>query len=56
VIGGYDCLLKQIKTAPIFHFPHASQEEFIGHKYFSAEKSRDPVSRRRAPAFDSRHL
>ena len=25
----------------------------IGHKYFSAEKSRDPVSRRRAPTFDS---
>jgi len=28
---------------------------FIGHKYFSVEKSRDPDSRRRAPSFDSRH-
>jgi len=25
----------------------------FGHKYFSVEKSRDPASRRRAPAFNS---
>ena len=28
----------------------------IGHKYFSAEKSCDPVLRRRAPTFDSRKI
>jgi len=28
-------------------------ERGLGHAYFSAEKSRDPASRRRAPAFKS---
>ncbi len=36
-------------------FPHALSAEtgFIGHKYFSALKYRDPDSRRRAPSLAS---
>ncbi len=33
---------------------NGNREYAFGHKYFSAEKSRDPDSRRRAPSFDSR--
>jgi hypothetical protein len=33
--------------------PTENREYAFGHGYFSAEKFRDPDSRRRAPSFDS---